>query len=157
MSVRQAFQMGRVSESASRNRRSDWDTLSALRLVRKLCPGIKAWNGMHFPVESLSGKCDPEFTLEVGCAFPTGPQAESASHSGREFWDTVSAAYPIRKTHPTIWPKTGARFPDESRRRPSQTGRLAPLPSPSARACYTSSIYATANGSAPRPPLANEL
>ena len=83
--------MGRVSESVSQNRRSDWDTLSALRLVRKLCPGIKAWNGMHFPVESLSGKCDPEFTLEVGCAFPTGPQAESASHSGREFWDTVSA------------------------------------------------------------------
>ncbi|GAA6333252.1 hypothetical protein I0600191H4_02240 [Collinsella sp. i06-0019-1H4] len=32
-----------------------------------------------------------------------------------------------------------------------------PLSSPSARACYTSSIYATANGSAPRPPLANEL
>jgi len=24
-------------------------------------------------------------------------------------------------------------------------------------ACYTSSIYATANGSVPRPPLANEL
>ena len=24
-------------------------------------------------------------------------------------------------------------------------------------ACYTSSIYATANGLAPRPPLANEL
>lgn len=32
-----------------------------------------------------------------------------------------------------------------------------PLSSPCTRACYTSSIYATANGSAPRPPLANEL
>ena len=69
---------------------SEWDGLSGWAGSRKLCPGIKAWNGMHFPVESLSGKCDPEFTLEVGCAFPTGPQAETASHSEREFWDTVS-------------------------------------------------------------------
>ena len=44
-----------------------------------------------------------------------------------------------------------------------ETGRKAggmprtPLPSPSIRACYTSSIYATANGSAPHLPLANEL
>ena len=103
LSVGRAFQMGRVSESASRNRRSDWDTLSALRLVRKLCPGIKAWNGMHFPVESLSGKCDPEFTLEVGCAFPTGPQAETTSHSGREFWDTVSGCKKGHKTWPSAY------------------------------------------------------
>lgn len=97
-----AFQMGRVSESASQNRRSDWDTLSALRLVRKLCPGIKAWNGMHFPVESLSGKCDPEFTLEVGCAFPTGPQAETASHSEGRFRDTLSG---YKEGHAT-WPSS---------------------------------------------------
>lgn len=98
--------MGRVSESVSQNRRSDWDTLSALRLVRILCPGIKAWNGMHFPVESLSGKCDPEFTLEVGCAFPTGPQAETASHSEGRFRDTVSGC---KKGHMT-WPSTYYMF-----------------------------------------------
>lgn len=62
------FRMGGVSENASRN-----------------C----LWNGMRFPVEGLGGKCDPEFVIGVGCGFPTGAQAEAASHSGREFWDTV--------------------------------------------------------------------
>lgn len=45
---------------------------------------------MPFPVEGLDGKCNPEFVIEAGCAFPTGPQAETASHSGREFWDMAS-------------------------------------------------------------------
>ena len=103
LSVGQAFRMGGVSGSVSQNRRSDWDTLSALRLVRKLCPGIKAGNGMHFPVESLSGKCDPEFTLEVGCAFPTGPQAETASHSEGRFRDTVSGCKKGHKTWPSAY------------------------------------------------------
>ena len=40
--------------------------------------------------------------------------------------------------------------------KPGRQPRI-PLSSPCTRACYTSSIYATANGSAPRPPLANEL
>lgn len=40
--------------------------------------------------------------------------------------------------------------------KPDRQPRI-PLSSPYTRACYTSSIYATANGSAPRPPLANEL
>ena len=44
---------------------------------------------MPFPVEGFDGKCDPEFVIGVGRAFPTEPQAETASHSGREFWDTV--------------------------------------------------------------------
>ena len=41
------------------------------------------------PQSRLGGKCDPEFVIEAGYGFPTGPQAEAASHSGREFWDTV--------------------------------------------------------------------
>ena len=57
---------------------------------------------MHFPVESLSGKCDPEFTLEVGCAFPTGPQAETASHSEGRFRDTLSE---YKEGH-LMWPST---------------------------------------------------
>lgn len=44
---------------------------------------------MPFPAEGLGGKRDPEFAIGVGYGFPTGPQAETASHSGREFWDTV--------------------------------------------------------------------
>ena len=57
---------------------------------------------MHFPLESLSGKCDPEFTLEVGCAFPTGPQAETASHSEGRFRDTLSE---YKEGH-LMWPST---------------------------------------------------
>ena len=44
---------------------------------------------MPFPVEGLGGKCDPEFLIEAGYGFPTGPQAETASHFASEFWDTV--------------------------------------------------------------------
>lgn len=94
--------MGGVSESVSQNRRSEWSPLSVWCLVRKLRPGIKAWNGMHFPLESLSGKCDPELTLEVGCAFPTGPQAETASHSEGRFRDTLSE---YKEGH-LMWPST---------------------------------------------------
>lgn len=68
---------------------SEWDGLSGWAGSRKVRPGIYLWNGMWFPVEGSGGKCDPEFMLEVGCSFPTGPG--TASRSGREFWDTVSA------------------------------------------------------------------
>ena len=57
---------------------------------------------MRFPFEGLGGKCDPEFVIGMGCSFPTEPQAENASHSGHEFWDTVSGC---KKGHMT-WPST---------------------------------------------------
>ena len=44
---------------------------------------------MCFPVEGLGGKYDPGFVIGVGCGFPTGPQAETASHFASEFWDPV--------------------------------------------------------------------
>ena len=81
---------------------SEWDGLSGWMGFRKVCPGICLWNGMRFPVEGSGGKCDPEFAIGVGCSFPTGPYAETASHSGREFWDTVSGC---KKGHKT-WPST---------------------------------------------------
>lgn len=68
---------------------AEWDGISGWVELRKLRPGICLWNGMPFPVEGLGGKCDPEFVIEAGYGFPTGPQAVAASHSGREFWDTV--------------------------------------------------------------------
>ena len=40
---------------------SGWDGLSGWAGFWKVYPGIKAWNGMHFPVEGLSGKCIPVF------------------------------------------------------------------------------------------------
>ena len=81
---------------------AEWDGLSGWAGLRKLCPGICLWNGMRFPVEGLDGKCDPEFVIGVGRAFPTESQAETASRSGREFWDTVSG---YKEGHKT-WPST---------------------------------------------------
>ena len=81
---------------------SEWDGLSGWMGFRKVCPGIRLWSGMQFPVEGSGGKCDPEFAIGVGWSFPTEPQAETASHSGREFWDTVSGC---KKSHMT-WPST---------------------------------------------------
>lgn len=77
---------------------SEWDGLSGWAGSRKMCPGIWLWNGMQFPVEGLGGKCDPEFVVAVGCSFPMELQAETASHSEREFWDTVSRRYGLRAT-----------------------------------------------------------
>lgn len=59
-------------------------------------------SGTGFPDGWGFGKCVPEFAFGVGCSFPTEPQAETASHSGREFWDTVSGC---KKSHMT-WPST---------------------------------------------------
>ena len=81
---------------------SEWDGLSGWMGFRKVCPGICLWNGMRFPVEGSGGKCDPEFAIGVGCSFRLRPRWETASHSGREFWDTVSGC---KKGHKT-WPST---------------------------------------------------
>ena len=59
-------------------------------------------SGTGFPDGWGFGKCVPEFAFVMGCSFPTEPQAETASHSGREFWDTVSGC---KKGHMT-WPST---------------------------------------------------
>lgn len=101
---------------------SERDGLSGWAGFRKVCPRIGAQSGPHFPVESLSGKCDPEFTLEVGCAFPTGPQAETASHSEGRFRDTLSE---YKEGH-LMWPSTyicSADAPMTSRA--PATGRLS--------------------------------
>ena len=81
---------------------SEWDTVSGWAGFRKMRPRICLWSGMRFPFEGLGGKWDPEFVIGMGCSFPTEPQAENASHSGREFWDTVSGC---KKGHMT-WPST---------------------------------------------------
>lgn len=93
-------------------------------------------SGMQFPFERRFGKSVPFQANILGCSFRSPPQSESASHYLDENWDALSG-----------------RVETESGR----SDHLIPVSSPSARACYTSSIYATANGSAPRPPLANEL
>ena len=59
-------------------------------------------SGTGFPDGRASGKCAPEFAFGVGYSFPTGLQAETASHSEREFWDTASG---YKEGHKT-WPST---------------------------------------------------
>lgn len=86
-------------------------------------PGIWLWNGMQFPVEGLGGKCDPEFTLEVGCAFPTGPQAETASHSRQEFRYTVSGCK--KRPHDVAFNLYMLRIPPPMTSRAPTTGRLS--------------------------------
>ncbi len=79
-------------------------------------------SGTGFPDGWGFGKCVPEFAFGVGCSFPTEPQAETASHSRQEFWDTVSGC---KKGHKT-WPSTyicSADTPMTSRA--PTTGRLS--------------------------------
>lgn len=52
---------------------SEWDTVSGWTGSWKVCPGIRLWNGMRFPVEGSGGNDDPQFEPGVGCSFPTGP------------------------------------------------------------------------------------
>lgn len=101
---------------------SEWDGLSGWMGFRKVRPRICLWSGTQFPVEGSGGNDGPQFEPGVGCGFPTGLQAEAASHSGREFWDTVSG---YKKGHKT-WPSTyicSAVTPMTSRA--PTTGRLS--------------------------------
>lgn len=61
-------------ESASRNPRLEWDTLSGTALNRKLRPRISLQSGMPFPAEPSGGKFISELTLGVGHGFRMEPQ-----------------------------------------------------------------------------------
>ena len=87
-------------ESASRNLVLEWDAFSGWSFKRKVHPGIRAWNGTHFPEQPSTGNCDPESTLGTGCAFPWGSQ---------------------RKMYPGIRPRSGMHFPERS-----STGNCVP-------------------------------
>ena len=58
---------------------------------RKVCPVFPLKNGMRFPLAGPTGKCIPQFRVIPGRAFPNSLKAESATHSGPKFRDTVSA------------------------------------------------------------------
>lgn len=98
-------------ESASRNLVLEWDAFSGWGFKRKVHPGIRAWNGTHFPEQPSTGNCDPESTLGTGYAFRNGLQAEIASRSEPSFRDTVSARYAIWKAHPILRTQSEIWFP----------------------------------------------
>ena len=86
------FRLELQTESASRNPRLEWDTLSGTALNRKLRPRISLQSGMPFPAEPSGGKCIPELTLGVGHGFRMESQ---------------------RKLHPVLSVQAGTRFPLE--------------------------------------------
>lgn len=96
-----AFRLELQTESASRNPRLEWDTLSGTALNRKLRPGIDAQNGMRFPNRL---------------------QAEIASHSESSFWDTLSARSFVGKPCPILSTQSGTWFP-----RVLPTGKRVPV------------------------------
>ena len=77
------------------------DTLSCVRWMYSEWDGLSGWMGFR--------KVRP-------------PQAETASHSGREFWDTVSGCKKGHKTWPSTYICCG--YPPMTSRAPT-TGRLS--------------------------------
>lgn len=78
------------AETVSQISAPEWDALSGWSFKRKVHPGIRAWNGTHFPVVV---------------------HLETASQFERSFWDTLSVRPTIRKVHPVLSVQTGTRFP----------------------------------------------
>ena len=98
-------------ETVSHSERQFWDELSARGFSRKRHPTLKQNSGTQFPVEGCSGKCVPFQARIPGRTFRLKLQPESASHSGAEFRDTLSAGGPIRKTNPILSAHFGTQFP----------------------------------------------
>ncbi len=72
---------------------------------------------MGFPDGQAFGKCVPEFAFGMGRSFPLRCFAESASHSGRSKWDTLSQRRSNGKLRPIIRSRNGMHgtsdvFPD---------------------------------------------
>ena len=78
-------------------------------------------SGTGFPDGQAFGKCVPEFAFGMGHSFPLRCFAESASHSGRSKWDTLSQRRSNGKLRPIIRSRNGMHFPNESK-----TGKCIP-------------------------------
>ena len=105
----------------SHSERQFWDELSARGFSRKRHPTLKRNSGTQFPVEGCSGKCVPFQARIPGCTFRLKLQPESASHSGRSKWDTLSQRRSNGKLRPIIRSRNGMHFPNESK-----TGKCIP-------------------------------
>ncbi len=88
-----------------------WDAFSAPCLYRKMRPILNAHSGMQLPYTAPLGKRVPLWGWIPGRGFRLRADPETASHSGAEIWDAVSAV-PGRKgkTHPIPSINSGARF-----------------------------------------------
>ncbi len=99
----QAFRNSPQPETASRIRRSEWDSLSG---------------------RSFSGKCIPEFRLRTGHAFRMACLAETTAQFLAPERDTFSGTVPKRKLRPGFDAQKGMPFPagSSSEKRASEFG-----------------------------------
>ena len=77
-------------------------TSCGLLCIRKVCPGIRVWNGMRFPLVAPLGNRIPLRPQIPGRIFRQAPQPETTSHSNGKFWDALSESPSIRKARPTL-------------------------------------------------------
>ena len=78
-------------------------------------------SGTGFPDGQAFEKCVPDFAFGMGRSFPLRCFAESASHSGRSKWDTLSQRRSNGTLRPIIRSRNGMHFPNESK-----TGKCIP-------------------------------
>ena len=77
-------------------------TSCGLLCIRKVCPGIRVWNGMRFPLVAPLGNRIPLRPQIPGHIFRQAPQPETTSHSNGKFWGAFSGSPPIWKARPTL-------------------------------------------------------
>lgn len=85
------FPLKLLPENASHSERSFRDAASACGPAGKVRPALSAHSGMRFPFEARSGNGIPLWGRNLGRSFRLRGVPESASHSERQFRDTVSA------------------------------------------------------------------
>ena len=104
------------AETASRNRRSNWDAVSQSAPRGKAHPTPSSNSGTQFPDGGHLGKRIPLWSLIPGRSFPKRTQRESASRFEAQKWDALSARSLNGKARPTLESNSGTRFPKRAQR-----------------------------------------
>ena len=104
------------AETASRNRRSNWDAVSQSAPRGKAHPTPSSNSGTQFPDGGHLGKRIPLWSLIPGRSFPKRTQRESASRFEAQKWDALSARSLNGKARPTLRPDSGTQFPKRAQR-----------------------------------------
>ena len=104
------------AETASRNRRANWDAVSQSVPRGKAHPTPSSNSGTQFPDGGHLGKRIPLWSLIPGRSFPKRTQRESASRFEAQKWDALSARSLNGKARPTLRPDSGTQFPKRAQR-----------------------------------------
>lgn len=110
------------AETASRNRRSNWDAVSQSAPRGKAHPTPSSNSGTQFPDGGHLGKRIPLWSLIPGRSFPKRTQRESASRFEAQKWDALSARSLNGKARPTLRPDSGTPVSQTG-----STGKCVPL------------------------------